>query len=201
MRHIDELRLETDLQYRFAYLSDVMHFDGTDIEAIHGAAERIGPLVNSLVDAVYEKLFSYNAMKRHFIPPQFGYLGAPAADLESLTLHDDVILFRKQHLARYLEALVTNPFDAKMVQYLNFIGGMHTPNHGNPYIDVPLVQINALMGFVADAFQTAIFSLNLDRETEVRTMRAFNKLLWIQNDLFSRHYARVPDIEEVLQTA
>lgn len=28
----------------------------------------------------------------------------------------------------------------------------------------------------------------LDREVEVKTIRAFNKLLWIQNDLFARHY-------------
>lgn len=201
MKRIDETRLEMDLEYRFAYLSDVIHFDAADIEAIHSAAKQVTPLVTSLVDAVYEKLFTYDAMKRHFIPQQFGYTGVPASDLESLTLDDDVIHFRKQHLARYLEALVTKPFDAKMIQYLNFIGGMHTPSHGNPYIDIPIVQINALMGFIADAFHAAIFSLNLDRETEMRTLRAFSKLLWIQNDLFSRHYVRASDIEAILQTA
>jgi hypothetical protein len=49
--------------------------------------------------------------------------------------------------------------------------------------------MNALMGFVADALTATILSLGLDRETEVRTLRAFNKLLWIQNDLINRHYA------------
>ncbi len=32
-----------------------------DIMAIHGAAEHLAPLVPSLVDAVYDKLFSYDA--------------------------------------------------------------------------------------------------------------------------------------------
>jgi hypothetical protein len=44
------------------------------------------------------------------------------------------------------------------------------------------------MGFVADALTATIFGLGLDRATEVRTVRAFNKLLWLQNDLINRHY-------------
>jgi hypothetical protein len=111
------------------------------------------------------------------------------ADVETLSLDDEVISFRKQHLARYLAALVTKPYDAKMVQYLDTVGSMHTPARGNPDIDVPLVQMNALLGFVADAINATIFDLKLDRETETRTLRAFSKLLWLQNDLINRHYA------------
>ncbi len=44
------------------------------------------------------------------------------------------------------------------------------------------------MGFVGDAFVSTILSLNLPREREVATVRAFNKLLWLQNDLINRHY-------------
>ena len=76
-----------------------------------------------------------------------------------------------------------------MVQYLNTVGAMHTPAVGNPELNVPLVQMNALLGFVADAIHATIFDLALDRETERRTIRAFSKLLWLQNDLINRHYA------------
>jgi hypothetical protein len=48
--------------------------------------------------------------------------------------------------------------------------------------------MNALMGFVADALTNVLLSLGLDRQTEVRTVRAFQKLLWLQNDLITRHY-------------
>jgi hypothetical protein len=75
-----------------------------------------------------------------------------------------------------------------MVGYLDLVSKMHTPKAGSRDLDVPLVQMNALMGFVADALVATIFSLGLDRETEVRTVRAFNKLLWLQNDLITRHY-------------
>ena len=71
------------------------------------------------------------------------------------------------------------------------VGKMHTPKAGSAQLDVPLVQMNALLGFVADALTATILRLGLDRETEVATLRAFGKLLWLQNDLINRHYASV----------
>jgi hypothetical protein len=188
MQHVDEVRLESDLGYRFGYLTRFIGFGEEDIAAIHKAAEHLAPVVPALVDAVYVKLFSYDATKRHFVPRQSGYEGEVPADIDSLTLDHELIRFRKQHLGRYLKSLVTKPYDAKMVQYLDFVGRIHTPRAGSPDLDIPLVQMNALLGFVADALTQTIFDLNLDRETETRTVRAFNKLLWLQNDLINRHY-------------
>jgi hypothetical protein len=199
MKNIDEARLENDLGYRFAYLTEFVEFDADDIDTIHAAANLLGPHVPALVDAVYVKLFNYDATKRHFVPPQQGYEGALASSVDALSLTDEVIEFRKQHLARYLTILVTKPYDAKMVQYLDVVGSIHTPSSGSAEIDVPLVQMNALLGYVADAISATIFSLNLDRMTEQRTVRAFGKLLWLQNDLINRHYAKAAiDDEEAL---
>ncbi len=189
-QHIDEKELESDLGYRFGYLTEFMGFTPDDIEAIHGAAPLLGPIVPSLVDAVYDKLFSYDATKRHFVPRQSGYDGSLPEDIESLTQDHEVIKFRKQHLGRYLGRLVTQPYDGKMVEFLDLVGKIHTPQAGSASLDVPLVQMNALMGFVSDAILATIFGLELDNETTVRTARAFNKLLWLQNDLITRHYQK-----------
>jgi hypothetical protein len=188
MQRIDEQRLEEDVVYRVEYLSEFMGFGADDIAAIQGAAAPLAPLVPALVDAVYDKLFSYDATKRHFVPRQSGYEGEVPESIESLEQQHAMIQFRKQHLARYLVSLVTRDYDAKMVNYLDMVGKIHTPKAGSPDLDVPLVQMNALLGFVSDALTNVILSLGLDRPTEVRTLRAFNKLLWIQNDLITRHY-------------
>ncbi len=188
MRRIDEARLELDLEYRFSYLTEFMGFGQADIDAIHGAAAHLAPLVPSLVDAIYEKLHTYDATWRHFVPRQSGYVGEVPDRLEDLSIDHDQIKFRKGHLGRYLEALVTRPYDQKMMYYLDMVGKMHTPKAGSADLDVPLVQMNVLMGFVADTFNGVIFGLNLPREVEMQTLRAFSKLLWIQNDLISRHY-------------
>ena len=188
MTHIDEARLETDLGYRFGYLAGFVGFTEEDIAAIHEAAPAIGPLVPSLVDAVYAKLQNYDATWRHFVPAQSGYDGPTASTVEGLTMDHEVIRFRKEHLGRYLVALVSRAYDSKMVTYLDMVGKMHTPRAGSKDLDVPLVQMNALLGFVSDALVATILGLGLEREREVRTLRAFNKLLWLQNDLINRHY-------------
>ena len=189
MTTVDEPKLESDLSYRFQYLTEFMGFGEADVAAIHAAAPALAPLVPGLVDAVYDKLHSFDATWRHFVPRQHGYTGDVPADLAALTPDHEQIKFRKQHLARYLAGLVTKPYDGKMVEYLDMVGKIHTPTAGSKEINVPLVQMNALMGFVADAFAATILGLNLPRETEAATLRAFNKLLWLQNDLIVRHYS------------
>jgi len=188
MKTIDEPRLEQDLAFRFEYLAEFMNFGPQDIEAIHGAAGHLAPKVPGLVDAVYEKLFTYDATARHFAVRQHGYEGPVPQGVTQLAHDHPLIVFRKQHLGRYLTSLVTRPYDGKMVGYLDMVGKMHTPKAGSTQLDVPLVQMNALLGFVADALTATILDLGLDRATEVKTLRAFQKLLWIQNDLINRHY-------------
>jgi hypothetical protein len=188
MRHIDEGRLESDLGFRFGYLAEFMGFDEADIEAIHAAAPVLAPVVPVLVDAVYHKLHGYDATWRHFVPRQSGFDGEVPTKVEDLGMDHAQIRFRKGHLAAYLVSLVTKPYDGKMVYYLDMVGKMHTPRAGSDQLDVPLVQMNALLGFVADALTATILGLGLERESEVAMLRAFGKLLWIQNDLINRHY-------------
>jgi Protoglobin len=198
VKHINEQRLESDLAYRFGYLTEFMGFSPSDIETIHGAAGHLAPLVPALVDAVYDKLFSYDATKRHFVPRQSGYEGPLPESLEALSQSHEQIQFRKQHLGRYLTKLVTAPYDGKLVTYLDHVGMIHTPKAGSPELDVPLVQMNALMGFVADALIATIQGLGLDPAGERAAIRAFNKLLWLQNDLITRHYVTTkPAVEAV----
>src|SRR5262245_2823076 len=131
MQNIDEPRLESDLQYRFQYLAEFIGFGKQDIDIIHSAAALLAPLVPQLVDAVYVKLHTYDATWRHFVPRQHGYEGATPADLAALTMDHPQIQFRKQHLARYLAKLVTAQYDAKLVQYLDFVGNIHTASAGS----------------------------------------------------------------------
>jgi hypothetical protein len=189
MKTIDEARLESDLKYRFEYLAEFISFTEEDIAAIHAAAEAFAPAVPALVDAVYDKLFGYDATKRHFLPRQSGYEGSVPDGLDALDQDHEMIKFRKAHLASYLKSLVTSTYDESMVQYLDTVGRIHTPGVGSSKLNIPLVQMNALMGFVSDALLNTILGLNLDQDTTTRTLRAFNKLLWLQNDLINRHYA------------
>ncbi|NBR06147.1 MAG: hypothetical protein EBT92_10290 [Planctomycetes bacterium] len=189
MTTIDEPRLQSDLDYRFQYLAEFMHFIPEDIRTIHHAATLLAPKVPALVNAVYEQLHEYDATWRHFLPTQPADKESLQRALENLDENHDVIKNRKEHLSRYLVTLVTKPYDGNMLKYLDMVGKIHTSKAGNPKTIIPLVQMNALLGFVSDVILRTIISLNLDRNEEIQTLRAFNKLLWIQNDLINRHYS------------
>lgn len=185
---VDERLLESDLEYRYAYFTKFIGFTTDDVAAIHATTARLLPLIPSLVDATYDKMLAYDATRRHFVPRQEGYEGPLPTDAASLSQDDPQIQFRKEHLRRYLINIVANPYDARMVRYLNTVGKIHTPKAGNKRIDVPLVQVNALMGLLAHELLQTILGFGLERGQETRTLLAFNKLLWLQNDLMNRHY-------------
>ncbi len=189
MQSIDEARLETDSQYRFEYLAGFMGFGPDDAALIQASAPLLGPLIPELVEKTYEKLLSYDATARHFVPRQAGYEGPLPTGVANLTQTHPQIRFRKEHLSRYFMQLLGRSYDGKMVQYLDMVGKMHTPKAGSKEIDVPLVQMNALMGLLADTLIDALSQQPLDVATSLRTIRAFQKLLWIQNDFITRHYA------------
>src|SRR5262249_34926766 len=141
LQRIDERRLELDPGYRYQYVTQFTGFGERDIDAIHGMAKHLPPVAPALVNAVNVQLFRYDATQRHFVPRQFGYEGLLPKDLESLTLDDEQIKFRKAHLTNYLVRLVSGTYDAKMVGYLDMVGRIHTPKGGNKGIHVPLVQM------------------------------------------------------------
>src|SRR5690606_3617111 len=77
----------------------------------------------------------------------------------------------------------------KGVKPSNFVqvGKIHT-NTGKKALAIDYVHINALMGYLVDLIITEIYASNFSTEKKEKAVRAFNKLLWVQMDLFARHY-------------
>ncbi|MCA9211497.1 MAG: protoglobin family protein [Planctomycetales bacterium] len=189
MHKVDEERLETDAKYRFDYLAEFIGFTSEDAATIQAFAPHLGPRIPELVDQTYEYLLSYDATARHFVPHQFGFDGPAPESLESLDVNHPQVKFRKDHLNRYFMQLIGRSYDDRMVQYLDMVGKIHTTKAGSQEIEIPLVQMNALMGLVSDLLNDFILKSPLDEHATARTLRAFSKLLWIQTDFISRHYA------------
>ncbi|KAJ3070984.1 hypothetical protein HDU99_002534 [Rhizoclosmatium hyalinum] len=197
---VDRDRLYTDLQYRFQYVSQFVGFDETDIKAIKDAAPLIAPLVPVIVDAVYDHLFSFDLTKQIFLQKGEGFHGHTAASLDTLTTEDEQIKFRKDFLGKYLVKLVTAEYDAKFVQYLDRVGKIHTTTPDKKSkINVEYIHCNALFGwlhgFLAETVD-ALPQLQGEKMTAARakTLAAFSKLLWIQNDFFAMYYLRDSEV-------
>lgn len=190
MQHLDNESIQNDSSQRFQFLCDFIGFGQDDIGLIQSSAPILGPKVPALVDQTYEKLLEFNVTAVHFLPKNQGFDGAVPEDLAALTADHPQIQFRKDHLNRYLVSLFTRSFDNKMVMYLDMVGKIHTPDAGNKSIHVPLYQMNALMGLISDILTRTLMESTLDENRKIGTIRAYQKLLWIQNDFINRHYAK-----------
>ncbi len=109
--------------------------------------------------------------------------------LADLTAEHGQVKFRMDHMQRYLMQLLGHSFDGKIALLFDAVGKIHTPKAGNPRINVPLVQMNAFMGMLVDLLTGRLLALNTDYESKINCLRAFQKLLWLQNDFIARHYA------------
>ncbi|KAF9158471.1 hypothetical protein DFQ27_003213 [Actinomortierella ambigua] len=194
MEHIDRELLYTDAVYRFKYVASFMNFGQDDIDAIHAVAPGIKPLVPAVVDGVYNKLHSFDITwafmaKRHegFTPK-----GNVIEDVNKLGENDEQIKFRKDFLTRYLARLVDNPYDEKMIKYLDYVAKIHTDTPGKKSkINVDLIHCNALLGYVETLLIGGVNSLtDVDQETKNKAIVAFGKLLWIQMDFFIKYYCK-----------
>jgi hypothetical protein len=78
--------------------------------------------------------------------------------------------------------------------YLDKVGLMHTGKSGfkhrgkKPELRVEYIHIGALLGYVLNVVIGAVMALDIDIDTKSKIILALNKVLWIQNDLFARHY-------------
>ncbi|KAL9658547.1 hypothetical protein ABK040_006086 [Willaertia magna] len=188
--HVEEYQLDTDILYRFNYVTKFIGFDNEDVKAILESKDLVAPAVPIIVDAVYEKLFKFDITKRFFVKRNAGFEGKLDEFEELSDKNSEQIKFRKDMLSRYLVKLVTADYsDPNFVKYLDWVGKIHTDKAGSKSINVDYIHVNALMGYVSDVVINYIETqLKDDHENRTRTVRAFNKLFWIQNDLFTRHY-------------
>ncbi|KAF5368696.1 hypothetical protein D9615_010313 [Tricholomella constricta] len=201
MRNIDPATLE-HLPSRVQYLRDFIGFTNQDAAALHAARPVVAPLVPVVVDAVYVKLLSFDITSKPFVPRQTGYTGKSPVRLEDLSGDHPQIKFRKGFVASYLAKLVTMNYDSDASwEYLDKVGFMHTGVAGfthrakKPGLRVEYIHCAILLGFVEDIVVDAVATHpDLDIDTKTAVIRALNKVLWIQNDLFARHYIQDADV-------
>ena len=187
--HIDELRLDEDVEYRMRYLQMFLDFDEDARREIHAACPLLVPRLPAMVDTIYGKMLAFDATRRHFAVGHTGYTSDVPAGPEAVSPDHEIIRFRKRALIRYFTELLLSDLDGGVADWMDTVGRMHTSKAGAASIHIPLIQVNAMMGFMADTFIGEIAALDLAPDARLRLTRAISKLFWLQNDFLSRHYA------------
>jgi len=198
MQHIDHDALYDSLEARIAYLKDFLEFGDEDVQALKDIVPLASPLIPTILDAVYTKLFTYDITKTTFLNRNSGFDGKLDESLETLGHDSEQIKFRKDFLKVWIVKLLTGDYKSmKQWEYMDKVGIMHTGQAGFKHrekklpLHVEYIHMAALLGWVETLLATTLIGLpeeTLATKDKLRMIAAVNKVLWIQNDLFSRHY-------------
>src|SRR6187402_779035 len=108
-----------------------------------------------------------------------------------MTLH--VSNLPQNYLVRLVSTTDLSPSSSFWV-YLNNVGIMHTGKPGfkhrekRPDLRVEYIHMSVLLGYVVDIVVGAVMNMEvIDTQMKSRVIRALNKVIWVQNDLFARH--------------
>ena len=190
--HIDRNLLDTDLRYRFNYLSKFLNFTQDDISTLNTLATLVHPLIPTVVDTLYQKLLDFDITKHYFLIRSTGFDGKLTTDPNQLTLHCEQMMFRRDTLRKYLFRILRQRlWNDAFLQYLSHVGKMHTNMAGTHSIDIDYIHMNALLGYLEHILIDAILShQQIDPTTKKSALVALNKFFWIQNDFFTMHYIK-----------
>ena len=178
--HIDGNRLNTDLRYRFEYLSKFLDFDSDDIAMLNTFAPIVFPLIPGLSETVYRKLFSFDITKHHFLQTKHCNVTLDSVHME----------VQRDMLSLYLKRILTqDDWNDSFLQYLSQVGHMHTNQSGSRSINVDYVHVNALLSYLQHLLIDVLYGAEtMDERTKRGVLMAVNKFFCIQNDFFALHY-------------
>lgn len=197
MEHIDASSLSSlpsRLSYTLSFLAFTPETDGPSINA---SAATLGPLIPTVLDLVYTKLLSYDITAKPFTPqtqPEEKEKGTAPQSPKELHLEHAHILRQKTFLKNYLLKICTNEDWSPTSQlwvYMDHVALMHTgvQRGKRPELRVEYTHLGLLLGYVVDIVAGAVLGAeSLDLETKGKVIKAWNKVIWIQNDLMARKY-------------
>ncbi|KAH9927176.1 Protoglobin-domain-containing protein [Epithele typhae] len=201
-QEVDPLLIKTSLEDRVAYLTDFLDFTSRDAEVISKIAPKVNEVIPGLVDGMYAKLFEFDITKKVFMNRNQGFDGPLPTTLEDLTLDSAQIVFRKVFMKAWARRVLTADYTSgKTWAYMDKVGVMHTGaspfkhqrTMGIAPLNVPCKyrDIAMTLGWIQSILHKAILQLpesTCPASEKIEAVTAINKVLWIQNDLFSRHY-------------
>ncbi|CAF5040351.1 unnamed protein product, partial [Rotaria magnacalcarata] len=162
MDHVDADKLNTDLRYRFDYVAKFLNFTKTDIQLLNTVAPKLVPLVPTAVDAIYDKLFSFDVTKGVFAKHKVNFQGATADPPDSLNLTAERIAALKESLDKYLKKVLTQEeWDDGFLGYLSHLGKVHANKADSKNIDVNYIHMNATLGLSEHILIDAILNHDL----------------------------------------
>ncbi|OMH79390.1 hypothetical protein AX774_g1932 [Zancudomyces culisetae] len=133
-----------------------------------------------------------------------GFESKTKETMVSLSLDSPPIKFRKEMMQKYLHKVLSATWDFSFLRYIDWVAKIHsdTPEKKTT-VKIEYIHIVAFFGYLSGILTDAICRISeLDEETKANTITAFNKFLYIQNDLFTKYCINEDyENEQLLETS
>lgn len=164
-----------DFNRHLATTRELVGYTDEDEARIHATRDVLLPQAGALADSVYGHLLSHPETAVHLTLPD----GRP--DHAHLAARTD-------SLKTWLQTLIEEPLDERIVSYAAGVGRAHTRRGGKSPRRVNGRYLVVTMSFVLAAVAPLLEEAIADRRELVATIAAWNKLLTIHLDLFLAVY-------------
>ncbi|KAJ5897492.1 hypothetical protein N7504_007780 [Penicillium tannophilum] len=187
--HVDRKSLYVSLEERIKYLHAFLEWTSEDVEHLASGAKYLKQLIPAVVNLVYKKLLRFDITSRAFHTRTTASEEEPEDDY--LTEDTPQIKRRKMFLRWYLIKLCQDPTSMDFWRYLNKVGQMHSGQERLAPLNIEYIHLGACLGYVQDIFTEALMCHpQLSNRRKLGLIRAINKIIWIQNDLFAKWHLR-----------
>lgn len=183
--HVDRTRLNTDLRYRFDYLSKFLNFTNNDIIILNSLVPILLPHIPSIAETIYNKLQSFHMEKE-----VFGSHDSNGTSEKNSNISNFLLVYLQRTLSQ-------TEWNEEFLQYLSDIGELSLHENDGQSIQMDYTHINMFLAYLEHLLINTIWtSEQMDMRTKQSAIKAMNKFIWIQNNFIAMHheYAMKKDI-------
>lgn len=191
VEHIDKSRLNSDLRYRFNFISKLIEFSQDDVRRLNKLSTIITPVLPIVTDSIYKKLYGFDVTRRYFQIRNDGFETFQPNKELGITLDFVQTEYRKDMLSVYLKHVLTqDDWNDSFLEYLSRVGQMHTSKGGSAAINVDYIYMNALFCYLEQSLSDVVWNSESLRDKEKHeSVKSIMKFMSIQNDLLTMHFS------------
>ncbi|KAF2636564.1 hypothetical protein P280DRAFT_145083 [Massarina eburnea CBS 473.64] len=186
MRHVERRELYEDLGARLHYLQQFLEFGADDVKVLKANQAFIKKLIPTVSEIPFRKILKQDITAQALITRSTKE--EPDLDEDDYNgPHSKNMKSRSMFVRWYLTKMNGDPTQANYWEYMNLVGAMHNGHQRRSPLNIDVIHFTMLLGFLQNTLNDAIInSMEVGLEHKADLVRAWSKLFWIQNDLFTK---------------
>lgn len=174
---IDEQRLETDWEYRWAHGKDVIEFSDSDWENLRSTAPYLRERLRPIVERLYQRFMEQEPTAKFYRD-------------ENGNFDEEKHEHRVHGFVLWLKRIFDWPEDEKYIKYVKDVGEIHTEQLGFDHMVVHPFYMGPTFGILFEEIMTILGEHIEDSARLAQLSVSWQKFFQLQEDLMRRAYEK-----------